>query len=486
MTQRILILFIGLVSLVAGQGCMRVGPDYQQPDIGVKFPQAFQHTPSGEMQMGSASDRWWQVFNDPDLNRIVAEVLERNLDIQKAAARILEVQSRFIQTRADRWPSLTLRGQMVTRQQTTNIAELGLSGFSFQPKKTTTDIYSLSLPASFELDLWGRLSRAEEAARADLLAAEESGLVIAQSVVAEAISTYLQLESLERRIQINRGSIENYRRSLAFVEKRYERGLTPILDLYQARRVLAQAESSLPSLRQELGISQQRLAVLLGRYPRTRPARLQQEDYYQRLTPVPPGLPSELLMRRPDVRAAEAQLRALNARVGLAKANRFPRITLTGSFGYSTTELAELFEPQNELITFVEGISHSLFSAGKLKAGQRIAEARYAQGVAEYARTVLTAFFEVERALLTRKEQLERRERVLRLLKEARATQKVAQSRYEKGLVSFLTVLDSQQSRFRAEESIVLADLAVLTNRVSLHRALGGGWGAEVVPTVEQ
>ncbi len=407
-------------------------------------------------------------------------MLERNLDIQKAAARILEVQSRFVQTRADRLPSLNLQGQMVTRQQTTNIAGLGLSGFSFQPKKTTTDIYSLTIPASFELDLWGRLSRAEEAARADLLTAEESGLVIAQSIVAEAVSTYLQLESLERRIQINRRSIENYQQSLTSIEKRYERGLTSILDLRQARRVLAQAESQLPSLRQELGISQQRLAVLLGRYPNTQPARAQQEDYYQRLTPVPPGLPSTLLQRRPDIRAAEAQLAGLNARIGMAKASRFPRITLTGSFGYSSSDLASLFEPQSELLSFIEGLALPLFNAGKLKAGQRIAEARYAGGVADYAKTVLTAFFEVERALLTRKEQLERRERVLRLLKEARATQKVAQSRYEKGLVGFLTVLDSQQSRFRAEENLVLADLAILSNRVSLHRALGGGWGLSV------
>lgn len=462
---------------------MTLGPDYQRPEIDIEQPGSFQHDESDMTASVPTDNRWWETFNDPDLNRIVEEVLDRNLDIQKAAARILEVQSRFVQARADRFPSLTLQGQMVTRQQTTNVAELGLSGLSFKPKKTTTDIYSLSLPASFELDFWGRLSRAAEAARADLLAAEESGLVIAQSVVAEAVSTYLQIESLERRIQINLRSIENYRQSLASVEKRYERGLTSILDLYQARRVLAQSESSLPSLRQELGISQQRLAVLLGRYPKTQPARHQQEDYYKRLIPVPPGLPSELLIRRPDVRAAEAQLRALNARVGLAKASRFPRITLTGNFGYSTSELAELFDPHSQLLTFTEGISHTLFSAGKLKAGQKIAEARYAQGVTEYARTILTAFFEVERALLTRKEQLERRERVLKLLKEARATQKVAQSRYEKGLVSFLTVLDSQQSRFRAEENLVLADLAILANRVALHRALGGGWGAEAVRT---
>jgi multidrug efflux system outer membrane protein len=278
-------------------------------------------------------------------------------------------------------------------------------------------------------------------------------------------------------MQITGQSIKNYRQNLQLVKRRYERGLTSILDLRQARRILAQAEASLPSLRQELGISQQRLAVLLGQYPETKPPRLQQEDYFKRLTPVPPGLPSELLLRRPDIRAVEAQLKASNARIGAAKASRFPRITLTGSFGHTSDELEDLFKPRSELWNLALGITQPLFNAGKLRSGQQAAEARYAQAVADYAKTVLTAFFEVEKALLTRKEQMERRERIVNLLKEARATQKVAQSRYERGLVNYLVVLDAQQSRFRTEETLVMVDLAILVNRVSLHRALGGGWG---------
>ena len=191
---------------------------------------------------------------------------------------------------------------------------------------------------------------------------------------------------------------------------------------------------------------------------------------------MPPGLPSDLLLRRADIKAAEANLRALNARVGAGKANRFPRITLTGSFGYSSDELDQLLQHQSKLWNMATGIVQPLFDAGKLKAGQRAAEARYEQGVAEYAKTVLTAFSEVERAFLTRKEQIERRERTLSFLVEARATQRVAESRYRRGLVDYLTVLEAQQTRFKAEENLVLVDLAILTNRVALHRALGGGW----------
>lgn len=472
-----------MVAMIGGQlllgGCMKLGPDFQRPDIDIEMPLSFQDGESELTASDPIDDLWWEVFNDPDLNRIIEEMLDRNLDIQKAAARIIEIQSRLTQTRADRYPSFNLQAQSSKQRQSASVPVPGPTGLSFKQQKITSEYYSLSLPALFELDLWGRLSRAGEAARADLLQVEESGRVIIQSVIAETISLYLQMESLERRIQISQRSIESFQQSLRFVEKRYERGLTSILDLHQARRILAQAESLLPSLRQDLGVTQQRLAILLGHYPRTSAPRFQQEDYYRHLDPVPPGLPSELLLRRPDIRAAEAQLRALNARVGVAKASRFPRITLTGSFGYAGSEIESLFDPASELWNLASGVTQPLFNAGKLKSGQQMAEARYVQGVADYAKTVLTAFFEVERALLTRKEQLERRERVLHLLKEARATQRVAQSRYERGLISYLIVLDAQQSLFRTEENLVLADLSILANRVTLHRALGGGWGVK-------
>lgn len=462
-------LSILLAALLVASGCMKLGPDYHRPDTGIQMPVAYQHGPM-DVVTPPTEDLWWQVFGKPELDQLIEEALRNNLDIKKATARILEVRSQFVETRADRFPSLSLEGQG-QRQHRQIIGVIPGESFSVE-----TDIYTLSLPASFELDLWGRLARAEEAVLADLLQVEENRRTVVQTIVAEAITFYLQLESLERRIQITNEIIESLSRTLALVESRYERGLTSVLDLRQARRTLAQAEALLPSLRQELGITQQQLAVLLGRYPTTQAPRLQPEEYFKRLAPVPPGLPSELLLRRPDIRAAEAKLMALNARVGMSKASRFPRITLTGSFGYSSDELDQLVQNENELWSLALGIVQPLFDAGKLKAVQRAAEARYEQGVAEYVKTVLMAFSEVEGALLTRKEQLERRDRVLSFLSEARITQEVAESRYERGLVDYLTVLESQQTRFIAEENLVLVDLAILSNRVALHRALGGGW----------
>ena len=466
MKRSYLFLLAILGFLLVINGCMKMGPDFQRPDTGKLAPETYQHAHADKISV-QLEDRWWTIFNDPELDQLVEKVLKNNLDIKKATARILELRSYFVQTRADRFPSLSVQGEG-KRQRISPGVE--------------TDAYNLSLPASFELDLWGRLARAQEAARADLTQVEENARTMAQTVAAEAITLYLEVESLERRIQITRQSVKNYRRNLALVERRYEGGLTSILDLRQARRILAQAEATLPSLRQDLGIKQQKLAVLLGHYPKTKPPRFQPEDYFKRLASVPPGLPSDLLLRRPDIRAAEANLMALNARVGVAKASRFPRITLTGSFGYSSSELDRLFRSENELWNLALGVVQPLFDAGKLKAGQKAAEARYEQGLAEYAKTVLSAFSEVESALLTRKEQLERRDRIVNFLMEARATQKVAESRYERGLVDYLTVLDAQQTRFQAEENLVLVDLAILSNRVTLHRALGGGWADPTMP----
>ncbi len=412
---------------------------------------------------------------------MVQAVLENNLDIRGATARILEVRSRFFQARAERFPEIGLQGEARRQRLTIETPTFGFAGISVDQQRTNIDTYTLAFPAAFEVDLWGRLARAEEAARAELLQAEENRRTIAQGVVAEAVNLYLLMESLERRIQLAEWSIESFRRSVVLVESRYKRGITSSLDVRQARRILTQAEAVLPLLRQDLGNTQQRLSVLLGRYPDTRPARFQPEDYYKPLPPVPAGLPSELLLRRPDVQAAEARLKSLNAQVGVAQANRFPRITLTGSFGYVSDDLDLLFKPESELWNLAMGFFQPLFDAGRLKAAQRGAEARYEQGLAEYSRTVLTAFLEVESALLTRKEQIERRERFVQFLEEARATQEVAESRYQRGLIDYLTVLDAQQTRFVAEQNLVEVDLAILTNRVALNRALGGGW-AELPP----
>lgn len=464
-------------------GCARMGPDYERPQMDMQTPSTYRNAPE-EKSAPTIDDRWWEAFGDPELNKIVERVLSRNWDIRKAAARVLELRAGWTAARADRFPSLNVSGgAQLTSQASTTVSQTSLTSRNTEVRLKQTETYSLALAASFELDLWGRLARLDEAARAELLAAEESRQTVRQTVVAETISKYLEMESLERRLAIAQASVDRYRRSYEFLDGRYRRGLSDILAVRQSHRALAQAESQLPGLRQQLGIAQHQLSILMGDYPKSAAERSQPEDYYRRMDPVPPGLPGDLLLRRPDVRAAEASLAAANARIGAAKAARFPTISLTASYGFRSTELGELFMPQSELWNLASNIVGPIFNAGKLSANQRRAEAVYQQTLAQYAKTVLQAFSEVETALLTRKEQLERRERVLVFLEEARAAQAVAENRYLRGLVGYLDVLEAQQARYSAEESLVLVDLAIMSNRVALYRALGGGWGSD--PSVD-
>jgi multidrug efflux system outer membrane protein len=453
-------LFTGL------NGCINLGPDYQRPELGVEIPGSYQNDRSEQVLNPVIEDLWWQDFDDPELNELVEAVLKRNWDLKQATARILESRAQYVQVSADRWPQVGLNYDWDKRRTIGDVFGRG----------STITTHQLTFPAIFEIDLWRRLAKASEAARNDILVNEENRRTIAQTLVAETINLYLQIEASERRLQIADQSIEAFKRSLQFVDTRYKRGLTSALDVRQARRLLAGAETRVPQLQQQLGILQQQLSVLLGRYPETRPARPQPADYYRQPDPVPTGLPSTLLLRRPDIRAAEAQLVALNQRIGLAKAARFPSITLTGSYGWNADGKDRLFKSDSVIWNISAGIVQPLMDADRLKARQRGVEAQYQQAISDYASAILNAFAEVEGALLTRKKQLERREREIIFLEEARATQRVAQNRYIKGLSEYLDVLDAQQTRFTAEDNLALVDLNILTNRVNLHRALGGSW----------
>ena len=447
-------------------GCLNLGPDYQRPDLGIETPQAYEYTPDDARSL-VVEDHWWEVFGDRELNQYVEKAIKNNWDIKQAAARVLDARARYVRVRADRFPAVGVSGLRDRRHVRGGALDDGV----------IVDTYQLTAPASYEVDLWSKLKKASQAAWADILQEEETRRTVAQAVVAETITLYVDMEAVERRLQIAEQSIKAFRQSLQFVETRYRRGLTSVLDVRQARRVLAQAETIVPQLEQELGIIQQQMSVLLGRYPETQAPRKQPEDYYKQLAPVPPGLPSDLLWQRPDLRAAEANLKSLNELVGVAKASRLPTITLTGSYGWSSADLNKLLRTENVVWNLTAGIVQPVFDAGRLKAGQRAAEARYQLGVADYVQTVLDAFAEVERALLTRESQLDRRTRELRFLEEARATQRVAENRYIRGLIIYLDVLNAQITRFQAEDSLVLVDLAIYRNRVALHRALGGGWG---------
>ncbi len=472
------LIFIILVTVLAGACTM--GPDFEPPDPGITIPQTFAVGADDNADVPQSLENWWRVFNDPEIDQIVSRVLENNPDIRTAAARVLEMQSVFRQTRADQFPSLGFEAEAGRQRYSAFNPLTGTSGTN------VSDAFSLSLPASYEIDLWGRLSRATEAARAELLSAQENRRTIVQTLVAEAVTQYLTVESLERQIQVIRQSIDAYQMGLDIVEDRYRRGLSSILDVRQADRSLANARARLPALIAARGVQSQALGVLQGQYPETTPFCDPDPDYFRPPPPVPCGLPSDLMLRRPDVRAAEAALHGACARIGAAKAARFPQITLTGSLGYASNELDSLFDPSSELWRLAAGGRQSVFDAGKTAARQRAAEARYEQALAAYAKTVLQAFAEVEAALLNRREHINRRDRLLTYQEAADAALQVAQDRYSRGLVDYLTVLDARQMKIDADLQLVSVEFDILASHVSLCRTLGGGWDMALMAAENQ
>lgn len=449
-------------------GCMTLGPDYQRPETLTAISRAYDSS-DNDIQPYVSNSKWWEEFDDSRLNHIVAMVVAGNPDIQKAAASVMEARAVVGQTRADQYPSLDLNANVSRQQQ--SIVE----PFSGDNVSVKTDSFSLTLPASFEIDLWGRLARATEAARAELLAAEENRRTIVQSLIAEAVTRYFNIQSLKEQLRVTQELTETYKENLELVEARYRRGLTSVLDVRQARRSLAQSEAEIPPLAEAIGKARQALYVLQGAYPASAEQTARPSEF-KLPPPVPEGLPSDLLNRRPDILSAEAALQAASARIGAAKANRFPQINLTASFGYTSDELNALFKPESELWKIASGVFQPVFDAGKRKSAQQAAEARYQKQLATYGKTVLNAFAEVEGALLTRKQQIERRGRLQVYVNEADATLETALDRYQRGLTDYLNVLDAQKASFQAELSLVKAQYTIYTNRVALYRALGGGW----------
>ncbi|MCF8111944.1 MAG: efflux transporter outer membrane subunit [Desulfobacteraceae bacterium] len=464
------IALLAIMAAVAASGCMRVGPDYKRPEPGFEIPDQYLSAGNGQTSDYVPADRWWEDFGDPGLNSAVAAAVKNNPGVAEAAAGVMEARAALRQADADRFPSVDLEANASTQK---SYQENPLTG---ETVSVETDTFSLSVPASFEIDLWGRLARASQAARADLLAAEENRRTVVQSLVGETVNLYLRIRFLERQITITRDLVKSHEQNLELVEDRYKRGLASMLDVRQAERSLARAEAELPSLLNTRGAAFRSLSVLQGKYPENGELKQGDQTGFLSLCPVPAGLPSELLSRRPDIRAAEASLEAACARIGVARANRLPRISLTGSFGYTSDELSALFDPENRLSRIAAGGFQSLFDAGARAAAEKAARARYEKQLASYAKTLLNAFAEVEDALFAARRLRERRDRLERLVSESEATLETAMDRYNRGLAGYLNVLDARQSLFQAELDLAQAEYAIYENRVKLYRALGGGW----------
>jgi multidrug efflux system outer membrane protein len=343
------------------------------------------------------------------------------------------------------------------------------------------DVFRTTLDLSFELDLWGRLRRANEAARADLLAGEENRRSVAVTLVADVAQAYFDLLELDRELDIARRTLDSRRESLRIARLRSDNGLTSELDLRRAEAEVASAAAQIPGLERRIAETEHRLSVLLGRNPGPIPRGPLLTDQTA-LPEVPAGLPSTLLERRPDLRQAEQRLVAANARIGEAKAAYFPQVNLTGAFGVESIALSDLFTGPARVWQFGPRITIPIFNAGKITNQVRAAEARTEQALVQYQQAVQQAFREVEDALVGHRKVREIRPELEALVEANRRSLRIADLRYRDGLSSYLDVLDAQRQLFVSEIDLARTTRDQLAAVVQLYKALGGGWTPEAGP----
>jgi multidrug efflux system outer membrane protein len=463
---------LSLLFLAVLAGCA-VGPNYKRPEMNT--PTAFRPAATGTADLtvsnSLANLAWWQVMNDPQLQAYIAEALTNSWDIKIAAARVLQAEAAARVTRSQFMPTVGAGADWAT----TRASENGPSTIppGVDPQQEYGSVYGTM--AGYELDLWGRIRRANEAARAQLLATEAAQQTVRQTLVAQVATAYLSLLELDYELEIAQSTYGVRTNSLQLTEARQVGGVASKQDVYQAQILVFTAESSIADTHRRIEQQENELSILLGRNPGS-PQRGEGFLRQKLEVTVPPGLPSDLIDRRPDIRTAEQQLVAANADVGQAKAAFFPKVTLTGFYGFQSVALSDLFKGGSQTWQFGPAVSMPLFTGGALRGNLKLAQARFEEAVALYQKTVQNSFREVSDSLIAYQRTREFRARQEDLTQANRNAADLANIRYDGGVTSYLEVLYNEQELFAAEFNLAQARLNELLSVVALYRSLGGGW----------
>ena len=462
---RQLMRYAALVVTAVLSGCM-VGPDYQRPvtEVPATFPEADTASAGVETVRGD----WWRLFDDPVLDDLVASALAANVDIFQAVARIEEADANLRAVSAAFFPEIDLAGTANRSANSTKVAAPSLP--------IVRNDFRLALNAAYEIDFWGKLRRASEAARAQGLSTRYAKDVVTLSIAALTTQTYFSLRSLDAQIAATRATLMTRDETLRLVRRRADGGLASDLEVRQAEGTRSDAAFQLDELLRERALAEHLLGTLTGRLGLTIPSG----DLAHLPVPAlpPPGLPSALLERRPDIRQAEQDLVAANAQIGVAKAQLFPTITLTGDFGGESKSLAGLFTVPGRIWALGAGLSAPIFEGGRLTALVDVQQARERQALAAYSRAIQTGFREVEDALTNVQRYAALEGDAQASFDAAREALRLANLRYTAGYTGFLDVLDSQRSLNVAELALIRSRQNLLSASVDLMKALGGGWDA--------
>jgi multidrug efflux system outer membrane protein len=465
-----------LVAIILATGLLTscaVGPNYVRPKM--KLPENFRAPePLPAPQAASIADlKWFEIFNDEKLQELIRTALQQNYDLRDAVARVDQARANLGITRSNQLPQFSAGGAVeITRFSREGQTPLPASFIPNQNRNWGQATLNL---LSFEIDIWGRLRRSTEAARANLLNAEENRKAVITTLVSDVATDYFNLLQLDYELEISRNTLETRRDSLRLVQDRQGGGVATLLDLRQAEQLVSSAAQTIPTLQQQIEQTENQISLLLGKNP---DGVVRGRKFMQQEMPpeVPAGMPSSLLERRPDIRAAEQALIAANANIGVAKAAYFPQLSLSGLLGGQSTQLSSLFSGPHSTWSFVPQVSQPIFSGGRLKSNVRLAEAQRESALIQYQKAIQTSFTEVSNALIAHQRIRESRLEQEILVNALQDRKRLAYVRYRGGVDTQLNALDADRDLFQAELALAQIRLNELLSVVQLYKALGGGW----------
>jgi multidrug efflux system outer membrane protein len=479
-----LILLLGVALLLTG---CAVGPNYKRPTVNVPVtyrastpdeastdkPGATSSTETQPPQTDAAQnpsaslgdEKWWEVFQDKELQNLIRTALKNNYDVRIAAARVLQAQAQLGITRADQYPSLSGGGN-ISSQRSPKIGPI--------PSYEVTQ-GELAASAAWNLDFWGRYRRATEAARATLLANEWAQKQVMATLVGNVATSYFELRQLDLELEISKRTLNSRRDSLQLTQTLEEHGISSLLDVRQSEQLVYTAATEVPDLERQIAQNENAISILLGNDPGDIPRGLQLTEQ-PHAPEVPVGIPSALLERRPDIREAEENLVAANAQIGVARAAYFPQISLTGTAGYESPALTSLFTGPAGVWNLAASVTQPIFEGGRLKSNVHLAEAQHEQILLTYQQTIQGAFRDVSNALVAYRKNREFRIQEEHLVESARDAARLSQVRFKAGSTDYLEVLTNETNYFSGELGLAQAEGNELLALVQLYQALGGGW----------
>ncbi|MFI5181421.1 MAG: efflux transporter outer membrane subunit [Thermoanaerobaculia bacterium] len=457
---------VALATALLLAGCT-VGPDYVPPTV--EAPPVFRYA-DGEAQ-ATANTAWWKQFGDPTLDALIAEALANNKEVQTAAARVDQAAAVLTQTRSPLFPQIGYSASGA-REKATELGATSLPGVVPNPQ---TSLQTLA-GASWEIDLWGRIRRLSEAARANLLGSEEARRGVILSLVSSVASTYIQLLGLDEQLAISKRSLATYGESVRLFELKFEHGQVSQMNVEQARTQYETAAVIIPQIASQIAKTENALSILLGRNPGPIARGTTIEKLV--LPAVPSGLPSEILTNRPDLRQAEQGLIAANAQIGAAKAQYFPTISLTAAFGWASADLSNLFKGAAQTWSWGGSLAGPIFTAGSVSGKVRQAEAGQREALLSYQAAIQSAFADAENALVAHKMLVEQVAAQQRLVKAGSEYERLARLQYDGGYSPYSTVLQAEQQLFPSELNYAQYRASLFSSLVDIYKAMGGGWVA--------